>query len=192
MSQHADERVLGDVALRAVRTTYVHCEILLHVCTGTVGSAPPWSSGIGTTPGLINLPSFLPSFPRPARSMRSISSRAQRSGSLVALSDCNSQARRACLTIPTSIRSTARRRTRETMWVCAASQPRTRRARRTGAHPCMHEHHLAHSGHVPASIPRFRHKLESRWLAIVSCSRTSLHDLIISFSDLSLDYPRKS
>jgi hypothetical protein len=114
--------------------------------------------------------------------MRSISPRAQRSGSLLALSDCNSQARRACLTMPTSIRSTARRRTRETMWVCAALQPRTRRARRTGAHPCMHEHHLAHSGRVPASIPRFRHKLEARWLAIVSCSRTSLHNLIISFS----------
>jgi hypothetical protein len=55
-------RVLGDVALRAVLTTYVHCRGLRPCMYGAVGSAPPWSSGIGTTPGLIYLPSFLPSF----------------------------------------------------------------------------------------------------------------------------------
>jgi hypothetical protein len=39
-----------------------HCGPLVPCLYGAVGSAPPWSSGIGTTPGLINLPSFLPSF----------------------------------------------------------------------------------------------------------------------------------
>jgi hypothetical protein len=50
-------RVLEDVAYRAVRTAYVHFGRFVPCMYDAVGSAPLWSSGIGTTPGLT---SFLP------------------------------------------------------------------------------------------------------------------------------------